>query len=194
MFSGTETQGKRKTVSRGKVQRSMRRLAAVSQCPHGRGGAAAGHHLVSSAREMLCEHKVPVFPFTLWVFQVCIAEGTRVRRFLFIHVFWFVWDCCSQWKEVPFLPLNHFGCEGNCMTFSVCFESLRVGKYIRTIVDEASGERRWQTGYGWGWSSGGTAAGARWVGLTVCLVGEGLWTSNESECRLELVWVRHSLT
>ena len=26
------------------------------------------------------------------------------------------------------------------MTFSVCFESLRVGKYIRTIVNEASGE------------------------------------------------------
>ena len=65
MFSGTETQGKRKTVSRGKVQRSMRRLSAVSQCPHGRGGAVAGHRLGSSARAMLGEEKVPVFPFTL---------------------------------------------------------------------------------------------------------------------------------
>ena len=26
------------------------------------------------------------------------------------------------------------------MTFSVCFESLRVGKYIRTVVSEASGK------------------------------------------------------
>lgn len=80
MFSGTETEVQRETVSRGKVHRCMRRVSAVSQCPQVRGGATVCHHLVSSTREMLCEVKLLAFPFTLWDFQVLIGEESSSQN------------------------------------------------------------------------------------------------------------------
>lgn len=132
VFSGTESQGKRKGVSGGKTMD----LGGV--CAQGFVDMSQWRCLGCSLFERRCSvRKAKVDAFFVTLFHLSVFDWRKdlvVRMFFCIHVFWFVWALVPSRKGSYFF-FRMLCWEGIYITFFGCFRSLQVGRDIRAVVD-----------------------------------------------------------